>query len=123
MNKNQKELLRTLEERDGYICHYCGIPKDEFLDIWGKFYGLPYRGKRLEIEHKNAVVKEKGKIVKKNHKECGDNPEDCILACALCNMAKSNMFTYEEFKKVGNVIAEIWQKRQREHTTVEEYSI
>jgi len=27
-------------------------------------------------------------------------------------MAKSNMFTYDEFKKVGKVIEEIWQKRK-----------
>jgi hypothetical protein len=30
----------------------------------------------------------------------------------LCNNAKSDEFTYEEFKRVGDVIKEIWQQRK-----------
>ena len=41
-------------------------------------------------------------------------PDNYVLACALCNMAKSNMFTHEEFHKVGKVIEEIWRKRKEE---------
>jgi hypothetical protein len=37
---------------------------------------------------------------------------NCVLACALCNMAKSNKFHYAEFKRVGNVVREIWQERK-----------
>jgi hypothetical protein len=36
------------------------------------------------------------------------------LACALCNNAKSNKFTYGEFKRVGDVIKEIWQQRREQ---------
>ena len=35
-----------------------------------------------------------------------------ILTCAVCNNAKSDKFTYEEFKRVSDVIKEIWQQRK-----------
>ena len=107
--QKEKELLNKLYERDGHMCHYCRIQEGDFLRLWGEFYGLPYRGRRLEIEHKDAVVVEGNHIIKINRE---DTPENCVLACALCNMAKSNMFTYDEFKKVGKVIEGIWQKRK-----------
>ena len=34
------------------------------------------------------------------------------MTCAVCNNAKSDKFTYEEFKRVGDVIKEIWQQRK-----------
>jgi 5-methylcytosine-specific restriction endonuclease McrA len=37
------------------------------------------------------------------------------LACAVCNNAKSDKFTYEEFKRVGNVIKQIWAKGKPNH--------
>jgi hypothetical protein len=112
MTKAQKELLERLYDKDKHRCHYCGIQEGEFLDVWGTFYGLPYRGRRLEIDHKDAVVKD-NRVIRKIKKAGLDNtPESCVSACALCNMAKSNMFTYEEFKKVGKVVQEIWQQRR-----------
>lgn len=103
------ELLNKLYKRDGHVCHYCRIQEEDFLGLWGEFYGGPYRGGRLEVEHKDAVVIKGNYIVKMDRE---DTPEKCVLACALCNMAKSNMFTYDEFKKVGKLIEEIWQKRK-----------
>ncbi|GAG98234.1 unnamed protein product, partial [marine sediment metagenome] len=37
--------------------------------------------------------------------------ENCVLACALCNNAKSDKFSGEEFRKLDGVIREIWLKR------------
>ena len=102
--KQREELLKQLYERDGHMCHYCGIQEEDFLDIWKKFYGLPYRGRRLEIDRKgNNVIEDKREYTLEN----------CVLACALCNMAKSDKFTEEEFKRVGEVIGEIWQQRKK----------
>ena len=50
---NKKQALKILYVRDGHTCHYCGIQEKDFPDLWGKFYGLPYRGKRLEIGRKD----------------------------------------------------------------------
>lgn len=101
LSSREKELLRNqLYQRDGKTCHYCGIVEDEFNTIWGDtFYGGVKRGRKLEIDRK-------------------DNTSDydtanCVLACAICNMAKSDKFTCEEFRRVGDVIKEIWQKRMQ----------
>jgi hypothetical protein len=125
MNKNDKQLLDDLYKqdkrgKDKHVCHYCGIRERDFLKLWGEFYRRPYRGRRLEIDHKDAVVKVNGKIKKRKKAQLEDTAESCVLACALCNMAKSNMFTHREFEKVGKVIREIWQERRTLGLTVEE---
>ena len=122
MTKKEKALLDELykKDKDKHVCHYCGIPESEFLDLWGKFYNRETRGKRLEIDHKEAVVK-KNRVIKKTRKDHLEHTSNsCVLACALCNMAKSNLFTSEELKKVGKVIREIWQERRDSGLTVQE---
>jgi len=93
---DKKELRKELCERDGRKCHYCEIKEEDFLRIWKGFYGEK-RGRRLEIDRKD------------NRKSY--NAENCVLACSVCNNAKSDKLSYEEFLKVGAVIKEIWQKR------------
>jgi 5-methylcytosine-specific restriction endonuclease McrA len=101
MGLSQKDKLIMRDElyfRDGTKCHYCQIDESDFRSIWGdSFYGGIKRGGVLEIDRKDN--------------EQGYYPENCILACAICNMAKSDKFKYDEFKKVGEVIKEIWQQR------------
>ncbi len=124
MTKKEKDnLISRLEEAaTKRVCHYCGIPlrvKDDFTNVWGKdFYG---RGVRwMEIDHKDAVFIRGKNIIKVEKKDREDKPEKCVLACALCNMAKSNMFTHDEFHEVGKVIREIWLERQRLGLNVKE---
>jgi len=98
-NKEKRQLRNQLYERDGRTCHYCGIAEGEFTIIWGqRFYGGIKRGQILEIDRKG------------NNLEY--NLANCVLACAICNMAKSDKFTYDEFKKVGDIIRAVWGKRQ-----------
>ncbi len=98
MPGNWEEKRNRLYKRDGHKCHYCGIDEKDFIPIWGSLYGCK-RGWRLEIDRKDNKLK---------HED-----ENCVLACALCNMAKSDKLTYDEFKKVGNLIREIWQQRKK----------
>ena len=98
ISKRRKKNLRDkLYKRDGKRCHYCRIKEGDFILIWGPFYGGKTRGKRLEIDRKDS--------------QKGYTEENCVLACPLCNNAKSDKFTDEEFRKLGRVIREIWQKR------------
>jgi len=101
LSRTEKRQLRNeLYERDGRRCHYCGIPEDEFYQIWGgPFYGGFKRGQRLEVDRKVNSLEY--------------DIKNCVLACAICNMAKSDKFAYDEFRKVGEVISEIWQNRKR----------
>ena len=90
---DRNDLREKLYTRDGTKCHYCNIEEEDFIPIWGIFYKT--RGFRLEVDRKDNSQ--------------GHTLQNCVLACALCNNAKSNKFTYEEFKRVGDVIKEIWQ--------------
>jgi 5-methylcytosine-specific restriction endonuclease McrA len=92
------ELRDQLYARDGRTCHYCGIEENDFLKIWGEFYGGKKRGGTLEVDRKDNVR--------------GYEIDNCVLACAVCNNAKSDKFTYEEFRRVGDVIGKIWQERK-----------
>ncbi|MDO9334570.1 MAG: HNH endonuclease [Dehalococcoidales bacterium] len=93
-----KDKLRNeLYMKDGRKCHYCGIEENDFLSLWGNFYGGNKRGRVLEVDRKNN--------------ERGYEIENCVLACAVCNNAKSDKFTYGEFKKVGTTIRKIWEAR------------
>ena len=98
MDKKEKLRLK-LYKRDGKKCHYCGIAERDFIPIWGKFYtkknsSKKGRGERLELERKDNGE--------------GYSVKNCVLACAICNNAKSNIFTCEEFKEVGKAIEKIW---------------
>jgi hypothetical protein len=96
----KKDLRNQLYKRDGEHCHYCGIDEKDFRRIWGdKFYGGNKRGQALEIDHKDNMQ--------------GNDLTDFVLACALCNMAKSDKFRYDEFLKVGKIIEEIWRDRNK----------
>lgn len=119
----KKELLAYLKENsedreDGKcLCHYCGIDCGEngenFLKIWKHpcYAREDKDGKRtgrmnLEIEHKNNLIS-----LEKRFEDYWDLG-NLTLACPICNIAKSDQFTYDEFKKVGNVIREIWEERK-----------
>lgn len=97
MMPNKNILRKQIYERDGNKCHYCGIAEKDFFTIWGDFYGSKKRGSRLEVDRKDNR---------------GDYEIDnCVLACAICNCAKSDKFTYDEFKYVGKAIGRVWLKR------------
>ncbi len=96
---NPKELIRNkLYSQDGKYCHYCGIYEEDFIRIWGEFYGGRKRGPKLEVDRKDNLV--------------GYEIDNCVLACAICNNAKSDKFTYAEFKLVGKIIQQIWERRK-----------
>lgn len=94
---NWKSKMRNrLYIRDGRMCHYCGIREEDFIRIWGPFYGGK-RGSTLEVDRREN--------------EAGYKISNCVLACAICNNAKSDKFTYGEFKRMGHIIGQIWQAR------------
>jgi len=96
---DKRKLRRQLYDRDGKTCDYCKISEADFLRIWGPFYGGKTRGRVLEVDRKAS----KGPYTEDN----------CVLACAICNNAKSDMFDYDEFKEVGEAIEGIWRAKQR----------
>jgi hypothetical protein len=62
-------------------CHYCGNPL-----VWAPFYKM--NGHKLDRKD-NSV---------------GYTKSNCVVCCARCNRAKSDHFTYEEWKQIGELI-------------------
>ena len=88
----------------GGRCKYCHLPGDT-----KKYYnqhfrcdrkGLCRRGINLEVDRKN------------NGEQY--SPSNCVLACYPCNNAKSDVFSYEEFLEIGQVIGEIKKRGVQE---------
>lgn len=75
------------------LCHYCHLPGDTNI-YYGHYFRPPScegkRGRRLEVDRKRSKD------------SC--SPKNCVLACYPCNNAKSDVFTYEEFLKIGEAI-------------------
>ncbi len=67
-------------------CHYCGTSQDELKRLFDKgAISSKKFSATLHIERKNANK--------------GYNAQNCVLACALCNNAKSDMISEPNFQK------------------------
>jgi len=85
-------------------CHYCGITEADILNLIDKESDkiktkrLLTRGKSMEIDRINPF---------------GDYSEsNIILSCYWCNNAKTDEFSYEEFKDIiAPGITKVWSKR------------
>ena len=95
--KEKEKLRKELYERDGRTCYYCKIPEKAVLTAWKQIYGKDKRGRRLELDRKD------------NDKDY--SLDNCVLACAPCNIAKGSLFTCKEFEIVGLAIQKVWYHR------------
>jgi len=77
-----------LKKQDG-SCHYCQLPGNT-KKYYGKWFRKGRRGQNLEVDRKDN-----GRPY---------SPENCVLACYPCNNAKSDVFSYGEFRKIGKVV-------------------
>ena len=74
-------------------CHYC----DENI-IWNEYDSIY-----------NNNTERKYNLDRKDN-NIGYTKENCVVCCARCNKAKSNHFTHEEWKQLGDVI-KTWDKK------------
>jgi 5-methylcytosine-specific restriction endonuclease McrA len=84
-------------------CHYCGITLEIINELVYKeqlFNKKLTRGFSLEIDRLSP-----------NHEYTPDNTAMC---CYWCNNAKTDEFNEQEFKKIGKIIAEIWEERLKD---------
>ena len=81
------------------VCSYCGISEEEINKLIDRkqIFKKAQRGWTMEIDRKNS-----------NFEYSRDN---CVPACYWCNNAKTDEFTYEEFREIGETFKIIWNKR------------
>jgi len=82
-------------------CEYCGLTEKETRLLYEHYPECTRggkRGKRLEWDRKNPFLPY-------------SNTDNLVKACYWCNNAKTNYFSYEEFKVIGPAIGAINQAR------------
>lgn len=78
-------------------CFYCGVSEADSMDAFdsGKLGSKKFTGK-LQIDRKDP-----------NGGYCKDN---CVFACTLCNNAKSDMISADDFKRYfGSSVSTYWK--------------
>lgn len=86
-------------EEIGNNCFYCGITQKEMDELWKKDPKLTKRTRGRTFEIDRIAPNEAYKF------------GNLVLACYWCNNAKTDTFTGDEFKEVGKVFRQIWDKR------------
>jgi len=84
-------------------CDYCGLTSEESLILFNRYPQSTRggrRGKRLELDRINPAIR-----------NYGSNINNLALACYWCNNAKTNYFTYDEFKIIGEKLKLVQQAR------------
>ncbi len=84
-----EEFLTFVSIKD---CHYCGAAV-----VWQEYAPAGKSQLGYNLDRKD------------NHK--GYQVDNCVVCCKLCNRTKSNNFSYDEFKLLGDTIALIRQQR------------
>lgn len=93
------EVFQKWFESKNGCCDYCGLTSTESLILFQKYPNSTRggrRGKRLELDKINPKIK-----------NYGEDINNLALACYWCNNAKTNYFSFDEFKKIGEVIKNI----------------
>ena len=92
-NKHRHYVGLTFTEFKRYTsiheCHYCGAPLE-----WAKFH-LVKNGSNYNLDRKDNRL--------------GYTAQNCVVCCGTCNRVKSDVFTYEQFLVIGDLIRS-WRK-------------
>lgn len=91
-NKNRKKGFKTFKAFYNHLfgkgelkCYYCGVTQDELKAIFDK---------KLVSNKFNATLHIERLKPKDDY-----SVDNCVLACALCNNAKSDMIKADDYKK------------------------
>ena len=96
---NKADIYQKLRAKSDR-CHYCGIREGDFWHVYGRYFRGGRRGRRLELDRRDP---------KNKHYTLAN----CVLACYPCNDAKSDIFSYREFKVIGRAIRRVWKKKNK----------
>lgn len=98
--KDSRSFYSWYEEqadKQKHRCAYCHLPGNT-EEYYGTNFRKNRRGQVLEIDRKDN--------------EGLYSPTNCVLACYPCNNAKSDVFSYKEFVKIGHTIGEIKKSKR-----------
>lgn len=99
-NFNRKTFIDwfTGKVKENPICEYCKIPNNKIEGIYWKKRKTKRPPTRIYLE------------IDREEPEGDYNEDNCVLACFICNNAKSDVFKYKEFVEVGKIIETVWRQ-------------
>ncbi|MCV3419308.1 hypothetical protein L8T85_00035 [Campylobacter lari] len=106
----EKAYLK-IESKSKLKCHYCGIDEEKLKNLFENKLitsKKPSFNSSLQIERLDP--------------DQGYNEENCVLACCICNNAKSDMISAENFKKYFKTPIESFYKDLLENKTPNNFS-
>ncbi len=95
----------NLDKKDKYLhCAYCGVSEKVTRDAFK--YG--YISSKKPAFNKGSIQ------IDQTKPNQGYNRDNCVFACVLCNNAKSDMISNDEFKKYfAGGIADFWSNLKK----------
>ncbi|WP_257936671.1 hypothetical protein UPTC5083_00846 [Campylobacter lari] len=106
----EKAYLK-IESKSKLKCHYCGIDEEKLKNIFENKLitsKKPSFNSSLQIERLNP--------------DKGYNEENCVLACCICNNAKSDMISASDFEKYFSNSVKNFYKDLLENKTTNNFS-
>lgn len=102
LTPDQLYLIFQWWDRTPKVCEYCSLTETALEELRCKPGHInkryPQRGKSLEIDRKQSNLPYS--VI-----------ENLSLACYWCNNAKTDTFTEDEFRPIGQAIKLIWENR------------
>ncbi|MGB5792226.1 MAG: hypothetical protein WBG68_05145, partial [Poseidonibacter sp.] len=89
-------------------CEYCGITLDQINKL----------GENSKLHNKRSDTRGYSLELDRKHPNLEYSKNNCCMSCYWCNNAKTDEFTFEEFKYVALGINNIWNERLREISNV-----
>ena len=86
----------------GSACHYCHITQAEINDL--------FKADKIFTKRQNTRGKSLGIERLKPNLSYSDT-DNLVSCCYWCNNAKTDEFSEEEFKPIGEAIRKVWLKR------------
>lgn len=117
---HNKAVIKKLQDHYVKVIFPTVFPKDKFVDFMRERHECEYchiTKKKIDslIEKKQLNKKKhtRGWSLEIDRKEPNleYTRENCVWCCYWCNNAKTDEFSYDEFKKIGEVIKTIWDER------------
>lgn len=93
-----KWYLDRWEPDGSATCAYCGITEKECRET-------------LEKQTKRAVTRSQHLEVEKKDADDVYRAQNCVLACYVCNNAKSDFISLKEFRPVARAINFFWRRK------------
>lgn len=88
--------IKTTKE----CCHYCGVTPAELDELH-----------RIGIKNKRTTRGRVLEIDRKKPDENYSNIDNLTYSCYWCNNAKTDTFSEEEFKIIGDAVSRVWKQR------------